>query len=198
MLENLSGSFRVDKVGLVLDSPGGAVAHTGPDQTVTLGAVTASIPDMEHNAQLTVNGDTSGTVPAYLALAENSPLGDLLDGALDEARGTGNWRMPLKLKVPLMNTDDTQVEGKIQFADNTFTFMPEMPLLSQMHGDLEFSEKGVHTKEIRAQFLGGPVKISGSLSQPKDVLRFDGVLAGSGLTQISNCLLYTSPSPRDS
>ena len=186
MLENLSGSFRVDKVGLVLDSPGGAVAHTGPDQTVTLGAVTASIPDMEHNAQLTVNGDTSGTVPAYLALAENSPLGDLLDGALDEARGTGNWRMPLKLKVPLMNTDDTQVEGKIQFADNTFTFMPEMPLLSQMHGDLEFSEKGVHTKEIRAQFLGGPVKISGSLSQPKDVLRFDGVLAGSGLTQISN------------
>ncbi|MFP3534571.1 hypothetical protein SB763_35050, partial [Burkholderia sp. SIMBA_042] len=41
MLENLSGNFRVDKVGLVLDSPGGAVAHTGPGQTVTLGAVTA-------------------------------------------------------------------------------------------------------------------------------------------------------------
>ena len=39
MLENLSGNFRVDKVGLVLDSPGGAVAHTGPGQTVTLGAV---------------------------------------------------------------------------------------------------------------------------------------------------------------
>ncbi|WP_459694591.1 hypothetical protein, partial [Achromobacter xylosoxidans] len=90
-------------------------------------------------------------VPAYLALSESSPLGQLLDGALDEARGTGTWRMPLKLKVPLMNTDDTQVEGKIQFADNTFTFMPEMPLLSQMHGDLDFSEKGVRTKEIRAQ-----------------------------------------------
>lgn len=186
MLENLSGNFRVDKVGLVLDSPGGAVAHTGPGQTVTLGAVTATILDMEHNAELTVNGDTSGTVPAYLALSDSSPLGQLLDGALDEARGTGNWRMPLKLKVPLMNTDDTQVEGKIQFADNTFTFMPEMPLLSQMHGDLEFSEKGVRTKEIRAQFLGGPVKISGSLAQPTDALRFEGVLAGAGLAQISN------------
>ncbi|CUJ20336.1 YhdP family protein [Achromobacter xylosoxidans] len=186
MLENLSGSFRIDKVGLVLDSPGGALAHTGPGQTVTLGAVTASIPDMEHNAQLTVNGETSGPVPAYLALSESSPLGQLLDGALDEARGTGTWRMPLKLKVPLMNTDDTQVEGKIQFADNTFTFMPEMPLLSQMHGDLDFSEKGVRTKEIRAQFLGGPVKLSGSLAQPTDALRFEGVLAGSGLTQISN------------
>ncbi len=186
MVQNLSGNFRVDKVGLVLDSPGGGVFQTGPDQTVTLGAVTASIPDMEHQAELTVVGETSGTVPAYLALAGSSPLGQLLDGALDEARGTGNWRMPLKLKVPLMNTDDTQVEGKIQFADNTFTFMPEMPLLSQMHGDLDFSEKGVHTKEIRAQFLGGPVKISGSLTQPNDALRFEGVLAGAGLTQISN------------
>ncbi|MCC3263504.1 hypothetical protein LLE87_35610, partial [Paenibacillus polymyxa] len=28
MLENLSGSFRIDKVSLALDSAGGAVAHT--------------------------------------------------------------------------------------------------------------------------------------------------------------------------
>lgn len=186
MLENLSGSFRVDKVGLVLDSPGGAVFHTGQDQTVTLGAVTAAIPDMEHQAELTVDGVTSGPVPAYLALAGSSPLGQLLDGALDEARGSGNWRMPLKLKVPLMNTDDTQVQGKILFADNTFTFMPEMPLLSQMRGDLDFSEKGVQAKEIRAQFLGGPVSISGSLIQPNDVLRFEGVLSGAGLAQLGN------------
>lgn len=153
---------------------------------MTLGAVTATIPDMEHQAELTVDGQTSGPVPAYLALAGNSPLGQLLDGALDEARGTGNWRMPLKLKVPLMNTDDTQVEGRILFADNTFTFMPEMPLLSQMHGDLEFSEKGVHAKEIRAQFLGGPVRINGSLIQPNDALRFEGTLTGAGLAQLGN------------
>ena len=48
--------------------------------------------------------------------------------------------MPIKLTVPLLNTDDTQVDGHIQFADNSFSFMPEMPLLTQMHGDLEFSE----------------------------------------------------------
>ena len=185
MLENLSGSFRVDKVSLALDSPGGALAHTGPGQTVSLGAVSASIPNMEHGAELFVDGETSGPVPAYLAMAANSPLGALLDGALDEARGTGDWRMPLKLKVPLLNTDDTEVQGHIVFADNSFTFMPEMPLLSQMHGNLEFSEKGVQTKEIRAQFLGGPVKIFGTLAQSSDVLRFDGTLAGSGLSQLS-------------
>ncbi|MNY01122.1 hypothetical protein D3C86_1336400 [compost metagenome] len=135
--------------------------------------MTAAIPDMEHDSELEVTGETSGPVPAYLAMAANSPLGELLDGALDEARGTGDWRMPLKLKVPLLNADDTQVQGHILFSDNTFTFMPEMPLLSQMHGDLQFSEKGVQTKEIRAQFLGGPVKIFGALAQSTDVLRFD-------------------------
>ncbi|MGH8818784.1 MAG: YhdP family protein [Achromobacter pestifer] len=186
MLENLSGSFRIDKVSLTLDSPGGALAHTGPGQTVNLGPVTATIPDMEHGAQLQVDGETSGPVPAYLAMAANSPLGGLLDGALDEARGTGDWRMPLKLKVPLLNTDDTQVQGRIMFADNTFSFMPEMPLLSQMHGDLEFSEKGVQAKELRAQFLGGPVKIYGTLAQSSDALHFDGTLAGAGLSQLSN------------
>ena len=119
-------------------------------------------------------------------MAANSPLGELLDGALDEARGTGDWRLPLKLKVPLLNTDDTQVQGRIVFSENTFTFMPEMPLLSQMHGDLEFSEKGVQAKDIRAQFLGGPVKISGTLAQGSDALHFDGTLAGSGLPQLIN------------
>ncbi|MEN4921959.1 YhdP family protein [Achromobacter spanius] len=185
MLENLSGNFRIDKVSLNLDSPGGAVAHTGPGQTVTLGPVTAVIPNMEHDSELQVSGETSGPVSAYLAMAANSPLGGLLDGALDEAHGTGDWRMPLKLKVPLLNTDDTQVQGHIRFADNTFTFMPEIPLLSQMHGDLEFSERGVQTKGIKAQFLGGPVNIHGALAQSSDVLRFDGTLSGPGLSQLS-------------
>lgn len=186
MLENLSGDFRIDKVSLALTSVSGAVAHTGPGQTVTLGAVSATIPNMEQDSELLVSGETSGPVPAYLAMAANSPLGELLDGALDQARGTGEWRMPIKLRVPLLNTDDTQVQGHIAFADNSFTFMPEMPLLSEMHGDLEFSEKGVHTQGIRAQFLGGPVRISGALAQSSDVLRFEGTLSGAGLSQLSN------------
>ncbi|MCP1404381.1 YhdP family protein [Achromobacter insolitus] len=186
MLENLSGNFRIDKVSLALDSAGGAVAHTGSGHTVTLGAVAASIPNMEENSELLLTGETAGTVPAYLALAANSPLGELLDGALDEARGTGDWRVGLKLKVPLLNTDDTEVQGNILFAGNTFTFMPEMPLLSQMHGDLAFSEKGVEAKDLRAQFLGGPARIFGRLAQSTDALRFEGTLAGPALTQLSN------------
>ena len=138
MLENLSGNFRIDKVSLTLDTAGGALMHPAPGQTLSLGAISAVIPNMELNSVLQVTGNSSGSVPAYLALVANSPLGKLLDGALDEARAraTGACR---SLTVPLLNTDDTQVDGHIQFADNSFSFMPEMPLLTQMHGDLEFS-----------------------------------------------------------
>jgi len=186
VLENLSGSFRIDKVSLSLDSRGGAWARTGPEHKVALGQVNATIPNMEHEAELLVDGQTSGPVPAYLAMAANSPLGGLLDGALDEARGTGDWRLALKLRVPLFNADDTQVEGRISFADNTFSLMPEMPALSQLRGTLEFSETGLRVPELRGQFLGGPARISGQLGQPSDRLAFDGTLAASQLTQVSN------------
>ena len=141
MLENLSGNFRIDKVSLTLDTAGGALMHPAPGQTLSLGAISAVIPNMELNSVLQVTGNSSGSVPAYLALVANSPLGKLLDGALDEAQGTGDWRMPIKLTVPLLNTDDTQVDGHIQFADNSFSFMPEMPLLTQMHGDRSFPRR---------------------------------------------------------
>ena len=182
-LENLSGNFAVDKVSLSLDSPGGAIAHTGSGHTVTLGTVTASIPDMEHRATLHVDGQTSGPVPAYLALAANSPLGELLDGALDTAEGSGTWHVPLKLEVPLLDAENTKVDGGIVFAGNDFRFVPQMPQLRQVQGELHFSEQGVRTDELRAEFLGGPARIAGKLEHGGDALRFDGSLTAAGLAQ---------------
>ena len=141
MLENLSGNFRIDKVSLTLDTAGGALMHPAPGQTLSLGAISAVIPNMELNSVLQVTGNSSGPVPAYLALVANSPLGNCSTArwTRPRARATGACR---SLTVPLLNTDDTQVDGHIQFADNSFSFMPEMPLLTQMHGDLEFSGEG--------------------------------------------------------
>lgn len=185
-LEKLGGSFAVDKASLTLDSPGGGQVPTGPAQVVTLGAVSARIPDMEHNARLYLDGMSAGPVSAYLALAANSPLGGLLDDALSEASGTGDWRVPLKLDVPLLNADDTTVEGQVVFAGNSFQFMPEIPVLDQVHGALDFSERGIQVKDIRAQFLGGPARIWGKMEKGSEPLQFEGTLAGNALTQLIN------------
>ncbi|CCJ58675.1 conserved hypothetical protein [Bordetella bronchiseptica MO149] len=184
-LEQLSGNFAVDKVSLSLDSAGGGLVRTAADQVVSLGAVKAAIPDMEDRAQLHVEGQSSGAVPAYLALAANSPLGELLDGALAEAEGTGQWEVPLALDVPLLNAEDTKVEGRIVFAGNAFRFMPEMPMLTQLRGELAFSELGMSAKEIHARFLGGPARIWGVLEQGSAPLRFEGTLTAAGLGEVS-------------
>ena len=52
MLENLSGNFRIDKVSLTLDTAGGALMHPAPGQTLSLGAISAVIPNMELNSVL--------------------------------------------------------------------------------------------------------------------------------------------------
>ncbi|HYG42000.1 MAG TPA: DUF3971 domain-containing protein, partial [Bordetella sp.] len=185
-LENLSGNFAVDKVSLSLDSPRGAIAHTGEGHTLTLGTVTASIPDMEHESILHIDGQTSGPVPAYLALAANSPLGELLDGALESAEGTGTWQVPLKLEVPLVNAENTKVDGRIVFAGNNFRFVPQMPELRQLRGELHFSEFGVRAESLHGEFLGGPATVAGKLEHDGDALRLAGTLPAAGLAQLSN------------
>src|SRR5690606_13338189 len=185
-LENLAGHFAVDKVSLSVDSPGGAIIRTGEGHTVELGAVTASIPNMEERATLYIDGATSGPVPAYLALVDNSPLGRLLDGALDEAQGSGSWQVPLKLEVPLLDAEETKVDGRIVFGGDTFRFVPEMPELRQVQGELHFSERGVRTDGVRTEFLGGPARIAGQLEQRGDALRFDGTLTAAGLKQLAD------------
>ncbi|AMD44608.1 TIGR02099 family protein [Bordetella holmesii] len=185
-LEQLGGSFAVDKASLTLDSPGGGRLPVGASQFLTLGAVSARIPDMENNARLHLDGASSGPVAAYLALAANSPLGGLLDDALSESSGTGDWRVPLTLDVPLLNAEETAVQGQVIFSGNNFRFMPEIPVLEQVYGTLDFSDRGIEVKDIQAQFLGGPVRIWGKMEKGSEPLRFEGTLAGHALTQVIN------------
>ena len=185
MLENLSGNFRIDKVSLTLDTAGGALMHPAPGQTLSLGAISAVIPNMELNSVLQVTGNSSGPVPAYLALVANSPLGKLLDGALDEAQGTGDWRMPI--------ADGAAAQYRRHAGGRPYPVRRQQLLLHAGNAavDADARRPGVF-REGRAdlrgprQFLGGPVKISGRLAQSGDALNFEGTLAGAGLTQISN------------
>lgn len=183
VLEDLGGAFVIDRASLRLDSRGGAV-RSSPEHRIALESVQAYIPNMEHDAELSVEGSSAGSAPAYLAVAANSPLGQLLDGSLDEAEATGDWRVPLKLHVPLMRTDDTQVDGRIVFSGGTFRLMPQIPQMSDIQGELEFSEHGLHTRELRGVFLGGPARLSGKLGG-SEALAFSGTLSASGLAELA-------------
>lgn len=181
-LADLSGTFAIDKASLVLDGAGGAM-QTGPDQSVALRRVHASIPDMENGAQLDVEGETTGSVPAYLSMATHTPLGKLLDGMLDHADGSGDWGVSLKLHIPLLHVADTQVDGHILFQGNAFRFTPQQPVMSDLQGDLEFTDQGMQTQALHGTFLGGPMQVSGKLGRGQS-LNFSGTLAASALDEL--------------
>ncbi|HEY0293965.1 MAG TPA: YhdP family protein [Bordetella sp.] len=182
VLSAMSGPFVVDRASLTLDSAGGVV-ETGPSQQVVLHAVHAAIPNMEHDAQLDVTGESSGAVPAYLAMATNSPLGGLLDGALDQSQGSGDWQVAMKLHVPLLHPDDAQIDGHIVFQGNTFQLLPQLPAMSALQGDLAFSDLGLQANDIRGTFLGGPARVSGKLGHGES-LAFSGTLAATALDEL--------------
>ena len=181
VLAGLSGAFAVDRASLTLDSAGGT-AQTGPGQQVTLQNVHAVIPDMEHDAQLDVTGATTGAVPAYLSMSTHTPLGPLLDGVLDRAEGSGDWQLSLTLHVPFTHLADTKVDGHIQFQGNNFQLMPQLPVMSELQGDLAFSEQGLQPN-LRGNFLGGPLQLSGRLGHG-DTLVFSGAISAAALDEL--------------
>ncbi|CAM3824198.1 YhdP family protein [Bordetella sputigena] len=182
----LDGSFAIEGAALSLEAKPGATLRPADDREapIRLGAIGATIPNMEENAELYLQGDAQGPVPAFLSMANNSPLGGLLENRLAQARGKGDWQVALALRVPLLHTDDTTVQGSLSFNDNEFTLYPQLPSLTQLRGMLEFTEEDLRARDLQGQFLGGPLKVNGSLLDTRNGLRFDGQVTGAALAQL--------------
>lgn len=130
---------------------------------IVLRDVRAQIPNLEHHSVLTIQGQTAAAAQTYLALAEHSPLGKMLDDQLDEATAQGDWEVPLWLRIPLLNSRDSTVHGAIRFSGGSFKLMPEMPALDDVEGSLLFSDTGVSADGLSANVLGGPAVFSGGV-----------------------------------
>src|SRR5690606_1961376 len=110
------------------------------------------IPNIEQDSVLTIQGQTNAPAAAYLALAHQSPLRRLLDGFLDPATADGSWSVPLHLSIPLLNVDDTKVQGAVNFDGGFVSLDPQAPPFEQVNGKLEFSETGFSTDGLQARF----------------------------------------------
>ena len=182
-LKELAGTFELDRAALRLQAQQGQV-QIGDQAQLALEHASVEIANMEHDAVLNFDGSTSGQASDYLALMVQSPLGALLDHELDSAQGGGAWQVPLRLHVPLMNVDATQVEGQIHMTDSTLSLMPEIPQLSRLNGVLNFSDEGVSADTLQGEFLGGPIKVSGELSRQGQGLHLAGRLTAEAVRRM--------------
>lgn len=168
-------------------------------QPIHLNDVLARIPDMDmdDDATLVIQGDTSAPAMSYLALMQHSPLGGLLDHVFDQARADGTWMVPLQLTIPLSRTDDTAVRGAVDFNGGSVSPIAGLPAFTHVTGSLHFSDKGLDASRLQAQFMGGPVSVAqgadgASLqltgtAQAKDLGDYTGL---AGMSRVSGKLSY--------
>lgn len=159
-----------------------ALMHPDSGLPIQLSNVTARIPNIEEDSVLTIQGNTSAAANTYLALMTHSPLGQMLDGIFDAATADGKWEVPLTLRIPLLHSQNTTVQGAIRFSDSTLRLSPDLPPFTQLSGALDFTDTGISSTGIKGRFLGGAVSVSGGAGEGLKGMVMQGQASAAALT----------------
>lgn len=177
LLEEIKGSFAIDRTRLEIK------ADSARTHGVALSNVTAVIPDLlSGDSVLDVVGSAEGKLQEFVGFTKDSPVSDWIARFTDETKASGSAKLLLKLQLPLARLPESIVQGTLQFANNDVILQDMLPPLLQTNGELKFYEKGFNLNGIKANFLGGPVAVSGGTQRDgTTAVKVDGNLASEGL-----------------
>jgi uncharacterized protein (TIGR02099 family) len=124
-------------------------------------SVNVSIPDLYHGEEhVQVSMRAEDETGDFLKFVAASPVKQLLNGATDNMRAEGRARLSLELDIPLRHLDQVKVAGSFGFIGGQLWVDTELPPLSRINGNIEFTDAGMKAHAVSAQFLGGPATIS--------------------------------------
>lgn len=109
---------------------------------------------------LDLQGFLSGSTHNALGFLQASPLSPRYGEITDWVKAQGNSNIDLKLKIPLLDPDATDVEGSVSFENSqlSLTKLPGMPI-QDVKGKLFFNNDGVNAKAISATIFSRPVTL---------------------------------------
>jgi uncharacterized protein (TIGR02099 family) len=151
----------------------------------TLSDVTASIADLMADAPvLQLKGHFQTGLQAMVDTVNRSPVRDMLSGLTEGAKTKGEARLNLFLQIPLDDTDRTTVQGQLSFDRNQVLLSGGIPQITDLTGDLRFSEQGLTALLLKAQALGAPLTLTQQATTEAGLtrLRAQGQLTGTGLS----------------
>ena len=187
-LAGLSGDMAFDRLGMKLSNASARLGESknGPQ----ISNLKAEIPDMAHDARVDVSADLRASTSQTLGIIQQSPLGKLLQGALDKAEGTGNLQGKLKLSIPVLHAQDAKVQGSVTLAGSDLSLVPGLPTLEKIQGTLTFNESGFHVPGAQLRLLGGPARLEGGTraasadaKEPALLFKAQGQASAEGLRQ---------------
>ncbi len=149
---------------------------------VTLSDVDVVIPDvLSDNVFINISGKANGELQNFVNFTNASPINDVIGGLTEEAKTKGLADLVLKMQLPLSDMINSKVQGTLQFADNDIYLFPDLPVLTTTQGKVHFSDKGFDLENVKAQFLGGNVQVSGGTKNGDSIVNAIGNITAEGL-----------------
>ena len=158
-LTQLGGELIFERSSMQVRGATGSFAGT---PGVRLAKVDAQIPDLGHTV-VAVHADARGPLSELLSIMRTSPLARMTGHALDQASGTGNADLQLRLSLPISDIQKSKVQGSVALAGNDVHITPETPPLARARGTVQFSDVGFSVSGIQARALGGDLRLEGGM-----------------------------------
>jgi uncharacterized protein (TIGR02099 family) len=187
LLEQIKGTLVVDRARLEIKADS---AKTGG---IAVSNVKAVIPDLlADDRLLDIDGVAAGALQDLVRYTNDSPVAGWIANFTEEVRATGNAKLLLKLQLPLSHLEQAKVQGALQFDGNTVILQEAMPPIQQASGELKFNEKGYTLNGIKANFIGGPVTLTGGTQSDGAIaMKVEGALSSDGLRKT-----FAGPTPQ--
>lgn len=113
------------------------------------------------DAKLNVKADVIGDLRDGMRLINNSPLRDKFGSTISQLKIDGDAQTKINLQVDLENEQvPTQVFGNIDMSEATLILPFKQLTFENMAGILHFTQTGLQTSQLHAEFLHKPITIA--------------------------------------
>lgn len=136
-------------------------AKTGHIYGAALEGARAEIPDLAADEPvLKVKGKASGPTAEFLRFVDTSPVGEWIERFTEGLQVHGSGSAQIQLTIPLSHIDKSVVDGEYAFVNNRIVIDEATPPLTEVNGQLRFTEKAVTVRNASASMFGAPVTIN--------------------------------------
>lgn len=187
-LEQLEADLVFQRAGMQISN---ARAQVAGFSGLTVSRAQARLADMTLQPSVEVTGEIRGPLAQGLQLVKASPLAGMTREVLSPVSASGPAELQLKLQLPLRDLERSTVAGQLLLTGNDVQWSPDLPLLAQARGAVEFTQDGVQVRNAQARLLGGESRFEGSIkprtadaAEPEVLFKGQGQVSAEALQQI--------------
>jgi uncharacterized protein (TIGR02099 family) len=152
VIDNIQGQMLFNGAGMLIS------IDSARSLEASLSKVQAQISDLSLlPTPLVITGTVAGPTSEFLRFIEASPVSAMLDHATRPMLAQGNGQLDLGLFLPLEEMDNSRITGAYRFDSNTMTLDPELPPVTGITGQLNFTGDSLSSNSLSGTFLGGPI-----------------------------------------